>query len=228
MNMSNLPSSPAQVSVEMPAMTAVALHEEFAAHRRLSIRQRKKWFEMLTNFDSKNSYAVYDEEGNHTLQVKEDGSGFVSMLKRFFLRQYRPFTSTVYDNPIPKPMMKLKRPWRFYFHEMQVHAADGTTLGSIVLRFAWFRRRYDILDAQGALVAELFGPFLQPWTFEILVNGSKVGMIQKRWSGALKEIFTEADNFAVTFDDIKDPKVKELCFAATVLIDVVHFEYAKN
>ena len=52
--------------------------------------------------------------------------------------------------------------------------------------------------------------------------------MKKKWSGLLKEAFTEADNFEVEFVADIDPRWKALALAAAVLIDVVHFERAKN
>ena len=37
-------------------------------------------------------------------------------------------------------------------------------------------------------------------------------------------MFTEADNFWVTYHDVPDPTLRALLFSATVLIDIVHFE----
>jgi len=76
------------------------------------------------------------------------------------------------------------------------------------------------------VVATLFGPFFRPWTFKVLLPGSQteVGLVQKKWSGLLKEMFSEADNFWVSYDAIPDPNLRALLFAATVLIDTVHFE----
>ena len=54
------------------------------------------------------------------------------------------------------------------------------------------------------------------------------GIITKRWSGLLKEMFTDADNFGVDLARVPDPQLRALAFAATVLIDVVHFERAKG
>ena len=71
------------------------------------------------------------------------------------------------------------------------------------------------------------GPILRPWTFQIRLPGlgdDEVGLIQKKWSGLAKEMFTEADNFWVEMGGVNDPTLRALLFAATVLIDVVHFE----
>lgn len=226
--MSMAPSSSAGISVNLPPANEALVREEFAPHRRLSVRQKRRWWEFLTNWEAKNSYAIFDEEGNHTLQVKEEGNGFVNILKRLFLRTARPFDATVYDNPIPRPILSLHRPFRFIFQELQVSAADGRLMGKIVREWSWIRRIYRIEDERGVEVARLFGPFFRPWTFEIQVRGEVRGMVQKRWSGSISELFTDADNFAVEFSEIDDPKLKALCFASTVLIDIVHFEDAKH
>jgi hypothetical protein len=223
--MSNTSSA---VSLREPPARAEDVALTFREHRRLSVRQRKKWWEMIMNWEMRNSYSVFDEDGKHVLEVKENGNGIVSMLKRTFLGTLRPFSATVYTNPIPKPLMIIKRPFRFIFNEISVESGDATPLGKIVREWSWIRRIYRIEDASGAEVARLFGPFLRPWTFEIKRGDHDIGMLQKRWSGGLKELFSDADNFALDVERIDDPKLRSLCFAATVLIDVVHFERSKN
>lgn len=224
-----MPQTPgAHLPVQVPMQVAPASREmvraEFAQHRRLKVRQKRRWLELLFSWESKNSYAVYDEDGEHTLQVKEEGSGLLNILKRLFFRTLRPFHAVVYDNPIPKPLLLLERPFRFFFHRLEVRAADGTPLGSVQRRWAWVRRIYSVEDAQGREVARLFGPILRPWTFLVQVNGEERGLIQKRWTGLTAELLTDADNFAIDIERIEDPTLKALCFASTVLIDVVHFE----
>jgi uncharacterized protein YxjI len=204
------------------------VRDEFTQHRTLSVRQKRRWLEVLLNWESKNSYGVYDEEGNHALQVKEEGEGLLNILRRLFFRTARPFDAVVYDNPIPKPLLLLHRPFRFIFHRLDVAAADGTPLGSIEREWSWLRRIYSIKDARGREVAKLFGPILKPWTFEIQLDGVQKGLLQKRWAGFTSEFLTDADNFALNVGEISDPVLRALCFAATVLIDVVHFEQSKH
>ncbi len=224
----NLPVTSAAATMHLAPSTAAMVRSEFAQHRRLSVRQRRRWLELLLNWESKNSYAVFDEEGLHALQVKEQGSGWWSLVKRLLLRTARPFDAVVFDNPIPKPLLLLHRPFRFFFHQLDVSAADGTPLGSIEREWSWLRRVYRINDAGGQQTATLFGPFFRPWTFEIRVAERVVGTVQKRWSGMLSEVLTDADNFAVEFEQVQDPTLRALCFASTVLIDVVHFEQSKH
>jgi len=205
-----------------------ALATRFAGYKKLSVRQRKKWLEILLSFEMKNSYDVYDDHQMPVLRVRELGQGIGSFIKRVFLGPIRPFDATISDLGTEEPVLELKRRFRFIFHRLEVHAPDGTLLGAIQKKWSWVRRIYTIEDAQGQPIAELFGPFFKPWTFEIRQNGQQLGAIRKKWSGLAKEMFTDADNFGVDIEGIADPTLKALAFAATVLIDVVHFERAKN
>lgn len=208
----------------VPAATAAVA--VFAKPHRLSVRQRKRWLEILTSFDSRNVYVVYDEGGNPVFNVEEQGRGVGHFLKRVLLGAFRPFTAEVEDLTTSRPILSLRRPFRFFFHRLEVSDGAGRPVGAIQRRWTWLRRKYTVEDRRGYEVATLFGPIFRPWTFEIQLPGSaqEVGLIQKKWSGLLKEAFTEADNFWVEFGGVNDPAVRALLFAATVLIDAVHFE----
>ncbi|KAB2882442.1 MAG: scramblase [Kofleriaceae bacterium] len=199
----------------------------FAGSQRLSVRQRKRWSEILFSFEARNTYAVYDDTGNPVLSVEEQGKGIGNFVKRLFLAGLRPFTSHVEDVRTQRQVLSLRRPFRFYFHRLEVKDADGNVVGAIQRRWTWLRRKYTVEGPGGQEVATLFGPILRPWTFQIRLPGlgdDEVGLIQKKWSGLAKEMFTEADNFWVEMGGVNDPTLRALLFAATVLIDVVHFE----
>jgi uncharacterized protein YxjI len=203
------------------------LASTFDGYERLTVRQRKRWMEILLSFEMRNAYDVFDQTQRPVLHVREEGAGFLSFLKRVFLGPYRPFTASVTDPSGAEVWLSLRRPFRFVFHRLEVHGPDGALLGSIQKRWSWVRRVYDVEDARGQVVAELFGPLLKPWTFELRLRGQVRGAIRKRWSGLGKELFTDADNFGVELANL-DRDLKVLAFAATVLIDVVHFEQSKG
>lgn len=195
---------------------------------RLSVRQRKRWLEILLSFEAKNAYDVFDERQMPVLRVEEQGQGFGSFLKRIFFGPMRWFDAHVLDPGTRAVLLRLHRPFRFMFHEIAVHDGDGRLLGTIKRRWSWVRRLYTVYGPEGSEVGNLFGPILRPWTFEIRLGDRPVGMIQKKWSGIGKELFTDADNFRVELGDIPEPELRVLAFAATVLVDVVHFERAKS
>ena len=66
--------------------------------------------------------------------------------------------------------------------------------------------------------------------FEVLTldGEQQIGKITKQWSGALTEIFTDADNFGITFPMDLDVKVKATLLGAVFLIDFMYFEQQQN
>jgi uncharacterized protein YxjI len=214
------------------ASTDRRLAARFEGYQRLTVRQRKRWWEILLSFEMRNAYDVFDETQRPVLHVREEGAGLLSILKRVFLGPIRPFTATVTDPSLVDPSrpvawLRLRRPFRFLFHRLEVDGPDGGLVGAIQKRWSWLRRVYEVEDGRGRVVAELFGPILKPWTFEIRVRGQQRGAIRKRWSGWAKELFTDADDFGVELANL-EPELKVLAFAATVLVDVVHFERSKG
>lgn len=206
----------------------VPVEQRFASYQQLTVRQQKRWLEILTSFEVKNTYDVFDGHGTPVLRVREQGRGFWSLLKRLVLGPMRPLHVRVSDVVSGETLLELRRPFRFIFHRIEVSTSAGSALGVVHKRWSWFRRIYDIDSSSGQNLARLFGPILRPWTFEIRVGDRVVGSVCKRWSGFGKEMFTDADNFGVDLSRVADPKLKLLAFAAVVLIDVVHFERAKG
>jgi uncharacterized protein YxjI len=204
------------------------LATRFGAYDRLTVRQRKRWVEILLSLEMRNIYDVHDQTGAAVLRVREQGAGILQFLKRIFVGPLRPFEALVGDAASDEPVLRLRRPFRFFLHRLEVATARGERVGAIQRRWSWFRRIYVIEDALGHEVANLFGPILRPWTFEVRLGEQVRGTIRKRWSGLLKEAFTDADNFGVELGNLPDPQLRALTFAATVLIDVVHFERSKG
>jgi uncharacterized protein YxjI len=204
------------------------LTRRFDAYQRLTVRQRKKWLEILFSFEFRNHYDVFDRGELPVLHVAEQGGGFMAFLKRTFLGPLRPFEVLVTDSKTNESVLALRRPFRFFLHRLEVATAAGERLGAIQRRWSWLRRIYVIEDANGQVIADIFGPILRPWTFELRVNEKVLGTITKKWSGLFKEAFSDADNFGVDLGALQDPQLKTLAFAATVLIDVCHFERSKG
>ncbi|WP_375766784.1 phospholipid scramblase family protein [Archangium gephyra] len=190
----------------------------------LRVRQTKEWGEILTGFEGRNTYQVVGDDGETLLYAGEVGSGLGLFLLRNFLKAKRPFTMEL-KTTSGATVLRLRRPWRFWFSTLEVEDGEGRLLGIIQQRFRFFTRAYDVLGPGGEELAHLRGPFFRPWTFVIEEQGREVGTIAKKWSGFGKELFTDADNFGVQFDGpTRDARLRPLVVAATFLIDFVHFE----
>ena len=186
----------------------------------LAVSQQKEWGEILSGFEGRNKYVVSDERG-HPLFFAGEEKG--SVFARLFLKAYRPFVLSVLDRG-GEALLRIERPFRFYFHSADIYDGAGQLVGRLARHFSIPRRLYSVLSPDGTKLFDLVGPLLHPWTFKILQNGRELGMIQKKWTGLLKEGFTDADNFGVTFPRDWPVESKTLALGAVFLIDFVHFE----
>ena len=57
----------------------------------------------------------------------------------------------------------------------------------------------------------------------LALDGTQVGKISKQWSGLVKEAFTDADNYGISFPMDLDVRMKAVMLGACILI-VSHFE----
>lgn len=189
-------------------------------HQEIVVRQNKEWGEILTGLEGTNRYTLFDRQGNELYTAGEVAGG---TLWRWVLKAARPFTINVMDRS-GRIVLRLERPFRFFFHELKVSDGHCTHIGTIRKRFTFFRRRYDVMDRFGRFACELFGPIFHPWTFDIHQRGRKKGKITKKWSGGMKELFTDADNFGIRFPNEASGDLKSILLGAVFLIDFVHFE----
>ena len=197
--------------------------QNLAQTNALIIKQQKEWGEILTGFEAKNRYQVMDHSGNPLFQAEEESGSFSTKMMRIFLRALRPFTIDIFS-PEGTGLFALKRPFRFFFHELQICSSNGALLGTIIRRFSILRRIYSVLDRHGMEIFQLYGPILHPWTFQIQKESKELGKITKKWSGLLKESFTDADTFGISFPKKSDLNQKAILLGAVFLIDFVHFE----
>jgi hypothetical protein len=65
------------------------------------------------------------------------------------------------------------------------------------------------------------------WDFKMTdMEGKQLGQVNKQWAGAMKEIFTSADNYLIKLDDSisSNPGLAALLLAAGLAIDIVFKE----
>lgn len=193
--------------------------KELESASALAVRQTKEWAEILVDFESRNRYSVQDPAGRQLYWAAEESSLFWRLL----LHTLRPFVMRVFSLA-GEPVLRIVKPFRFYFHEAAVYTEAGALLGSVKREFTLVRKRFTVTDPGGAVLYDINAPILHPWTFGISRNGAECGQIVKRWSGLAKESFTDADNFSVVFPPEAGGAHKALLLGALFLIDMVYFE----
>lgn len=212
-----------------PPGQSLPLAAALDGERRLFLRQRREWLEVFTDFEQANKYAIVTEGGALAGWALEKPGGFWRFIGRSILKTMRPFELMVFpaEGPVGRAELSVRRPWTWFFAHLYVWDRDGKPLGQVRQRWAWIRRRLDIEGPDGRLLARITGPLLHPWTFLVHrgPEGSprEVGRIEKQWGGILREGFTDADTFLLTFGD-QDPTLRRLLLAAAVLVDYRWFE----
>lgn len=191
--------------------------------RKLFIRQRLERAEVWLGLETRNRYSI----NFNLFEAAEMSTSIGAILSRLFIGNWRPFSMKILNRE-GITALTLERPFKFYFHKLEIFHANGELLGSVQRCFRILRRQYIVYDAFDQEVFTLIGPILHPWTFKIFQNGIEDGKITKKWSGLFKETFSKADDFGVEFPVKADTTQKTLLIGAVFLIDFVHFEKPNN
>ena len=107
----------------------------------LVVQQKKEWGEILTGFETKNKYSISDPTGKSLLLAAEESA----LLVRLFLKSLRPYKIHILT-PQGTPRLKLIKPFRFYFHEVQIVDDIGKPLGTIKRQLSLFSKRFSVID----------------------------------------------------------------------------------
>ena len=189
------------------------------------VRQKKEWTEIVVDFETRNQYEVIDATGQGVGTISEISSGVSGFLKRNFLGSHRALDVRVHD-ATGEPLMRLARGFFFFFSSLEISAENGAPIGRIARRLGMLHKRYDLLDEQGRVFARVKSPIWRLWTFPVRhVNGLSRATISKKWGGALREVFADADTFRVGLDQgVWTTAERQVLFAAAIAIDFDFFE----
>ena len=189
-------------------------------YEELVVRQEVEHLEAFTGLETSNRYSVMTPEGETLLYAYEE-SGF---LGRQFLRSHRPLTLHVVDGE-GQPFLTASRGFFWFLSHLDVQDEADRAVGSLRRRFAVLKRTFSLEDAAGQVIGEVQGKLFRPNTFMVQRQGSEVARITKQWSGALKEVFTDADTFHVQLDHSRlDRNYSLLILATAFAIDLDFFE----
>ena len=203
----------------------MSLKEAIETGQEIFIQQRKEWTEIIINFETRNRYAVMDSKGVTLGAIAEVSTGFAAVMSRWFIGSHRPLDVHVMEND-GRELLRLTRPFHFFFSSLDVAEATGASLGRIHRRFGILYRKYDLLDEFGSCFARINAPRWRIWTFRIeAADGFSKAEISKKWGGALREIFTDADTYRVSFEGGNwSAAQRKVIFAAVISIDFDFFE----
>ena len=198
------------------------------------VKQRLEKIEVFGGYECSNRYLFYDPHTGIEIGGADESSGGVGgFLSRTFLGPARPLNIEMTD-PGGGVWLEARRPFSLLAFvkppTLVIHSNEGL-LGTVTRIWPLvLRRRYRICVANrfdSDLVID--GSLFRPWNFPVEKNGRPVASIQKKWSGAGRELFSDADTFLVRFEDPGlDAAERRLLVAASIAIDYDFFETSPN
>ncbi|XP_054691096.1 phospholipid scramblase 1 isoform X1 [Grus americana] len=199
------------------------------------IHQQIELLEILTGFETNNKYEIKNTLGQRVYFAAEDND----CCTRNCCGPSRPFTIRIIDN-LGHEVITLQRPLRCSsccfpccLQELEVQAPPGTPVGYVVQNWHPCLPKFTIQNEKRMDILKIVGPCVvcsccEDIHFEVksVDETASVGRISKQWTGFLKEAFTDADNFGITFPMDLDVKMKAVMIGACFLIDFMFFEHA--
>ncbi|XP_031567694.1 phospholipid scramblase 2-like [Actinia tenebrosa] len=203
----------------------------------LLIHQQVELLEAFTGFETNNKYEVKNNMGQQIYFAAED----TDCCTRQCCGPGRPFDMKILDN-YQREVIHLTRPLRCSscwfpccLQEIEVQSPPGTIVGYCAQLWSICIPKFAIQNANRETVLLIEGPLCQcnlcgDVEFQVLsADGqNQVGKVSKQWSGLAKEMFTDADNFGITFPMDLDVKIKAVILGASFLIDFMFFEEAQK
>ena len=116
----------------------------------------------------------------------------------------------------------ISRGWTFWMSKITIADGNGLEAGTIKQKFKFFKPTFIISDKNAQEIAQITGDW-KAWNFDILDhNQLSIGAINKKWAGAMQELFTSADKYNVVLNsEISDNLRKIAILSAAITIDMV-------
>ncbi|XP_071945547.1 phospholipid scramblase 2-like [Antedon mediterranea] len=209
------------------------------------VHQVVELLEAFTNWETPNRYQIKNSLGQQVYYAFEESD----VCQRQCCGPSRGFIMHIVDNT-NQEVMRVSREFKCCAGccwcadsdccglEVVVEAPVGQVIGYVRQRGSFWKASYDIMNAEKETVLTILGPccicqgICCTWDQEFKVfstNGiDEIGKVSKQWSGLVKEMYTNADNFGVEFAMDLDVKVKATLVGAVFLIDFMFFEQKQN
>ncbi|XP_040830842.1 phospholipid scramblase 1-like [Ochotona curzoniae] len=197
------------------------------------VHQEVSVVEALTDFQSKNRYEIKNRLGQRLFLAVEDSE----CCSRNCWDALRPFTMRILDNT-GREVITMERPLKCTcccspccLQKLEIQAPRGVPIGYVAQIWHPFLPKFKIQNEKKEDVLKISGPFFVcncggdvDFHVKSLDETSVVGRVSKQWSGCVKEVLTDADNYEIQFPLDLDVKLKAVLLGACLLIDFMFFE----
>ena len=158
-----------------------------------------------------NVYDVYDQNQNKIGAVKEKTNFLKKLLGKYTLEFY---------DKDDRLLFTAKKPFAFIKKKVFIYDSNSQLLGHFYKKIIALIPQFLIFSREGQQIGLLKGDFFA-WNFQIEdMQKKRIALINKIFSGALREFFTTADSYQIM---IYEPKSidKRLLIAAPFVVDII-------
>lgn len=208
----------------------------------LVVKQQVELLEALTGFETENKYRIFNSLGQQCYFAREKSS----CLMRYFCGPGRGFKINITDNQ-NREVMTIERPFKCMAgccwcagsdccsQVVEIRDSQGQLLGKVAQQASAWSPHYLVYDWNDSPISRIRGPCCtcscgSDVKFPVTSpdESASIGLISKQWTGFVKEMFTDADTFSVTFPMDMDVRCKAVMLGALFLVDFMHFETSKD
>ncbi|XP_006813280.1 phospholipid scramblase 2-like [Saccoglossus kowalevskii] len=209
----------------------------------LLIHQQVELLEAITGWETKNKYQIKNSVGQQIYFAREE----TGLCMRLCCGPARGFQIHITDNA-GNEVIRVVREFKCCAgccwcansdccaFELRVEAPIGNIVGYVRQTQSCWIGHFDIMNAERETVLKIKGPCCVCQTICCTADlnfmvysrdmDNEIGRVSKQWPGLLKEMFTDTDNFGVTFPIDLDVKIKATLLGAVFLIDFMYFEHS--
>ncbi|CAG7717922.1 unnamed protein product [Allacma fusca] len=193
------------------------------------LKQEVEIFDAIFGCNTKNKYKVKNSQGKIVYVLKEE----TNCCTRNCCGSLGAFDLSIVDSE-EREVIQLSRPptcntCPCWLQVLEVQSPPGTRVGSVVQEWNMCHPQFRVMDATGEIKFRIKGsgcPLFMCGSveFQILDGSNVVGKVSKKWSGLLREGFTEADNFGLSFPPEVDVRMKAVLLGALFLLHRMYFD----
>ena len=183
--------------------------------------------EKVSAFKFTNAYKVFDTAGRQIGAVEQQkisgGAKAARLLTGSNVKAMQSFKLDITDAG-GSVLVSIQRGGvgaRGGIRNINILNSSGRSIGSIKILFSWLTPKLEIRDQMGQPVGLIQGDW-KGWNFNITdFAGNVIGTVNKKWAGAMKEMFTTADKYHVSISPNANGAYRQTIIAAAITIDMV-------
>lgn len=196
------------------AMTGPAMHP-LLARERLVINQKAKLFELS------NQFAILDEAGERIGAVEQVDQSPLHKVVRIFsnLDAALPITLEVRDAG-GVGVLRIVKPW--FRITCSVVQPGGAVLGTIRKQIKLGKARFELAGPTGQVLGAVLAQNWRARDFSVRDAADvEVARVTKKWAGLGKELFTDADHYAIEVNPALGDPLRSLAIGSCLAIDSI-------